>query len=982
MLRDVEFLDMGAGHVGINRRGAGSCSVRSFDTSRPQRSAAMIGGPSAPGLVGRGAELAELADFLRTAAESGGVELVTGDPGVGKSSLLEAAVRAAAATTGFRVLRASGVEFEADLGYAGLHQLLLPVADAIDELPDRHGATLRAALGLGSEGTPDLLGLTTATVALLGHLSRDRPLLIVVDDLQWVDRASLLLLSVVARRLNGFAVALLLAQRSGHETFFDRASIPTLELSPLSDDDADALLRVSHPNLLHPSVRKRIVAEAGGNPLALIELPRGLTATQETAVDTLPATLPHSVRLRRLFASRIAELPESCRRLLLLAALHHGDDAELVQIVAGSSADLAPCEVAGLVSIQPDPRRVRFSHPLVRAAVVDQATDPERRAAHRRLAELTHDRHVRALHLADSTLGTDDHIAGLLDGVADAALSRGAADRAVAVLLRAADLTSGGPARARRLAAAAYLGANVTGSLAGASALLARARSADPDATETLQMATAAAAHLLNTDGGVETAHRMLTRALAPSPTEPGSRTTGLHECPFCRQPFADADDLRHHLEGVVNNAVHTLMVVCAFGGREDLWSGFTETVTRLAPWLSPVLRLAATTFADPARATPGQLAELDGLVAAADKSTNPVEVLEVAMAGQYVDRTPAAALDRVVQAGRAGGPATLAAQALLMQATTAVHEGRWADAAALVDEGLALCAQHDLRLLEWGLLIPRMILDAARGDIDDLARVRDRMHQWALPRQMLAARTVTANADGLAALSVGRFVEAYTAYCTIAEPGRLRPYAHVLVGNPLDVVEAAVRSGHLDEARRHAAVMASTLAPISPRLAFQSAAAAALAAPVEDYAEVFDRVVDDPDSARWPFHLARVELAYGERLRVDRAMRRARPHLERACELFHALEASPWVERAEAGLRATGRTRLAASADTATRLTPQEAQVAFLAATGLSNREIGERLTLSPRTVGAHLYRVFPKLGVTSRAGLRDALSGHEDTP
>ncbi|WP_148615939.1 hypothetical protein [Nocardioides rubriscoriae] len=239
------------------------------------------------------------------------------------------------------------------------------------------------------------------------------------------------------------------------------------------------------------------------------------------------------MRLRRLFDSRIAALPGPSRRLLLLAALHHGDDAALVQIFAGSAAQLALCEVAGLVTVHPDPQRLRFSHPLVRAAVVDQASDPERRAAHRRLADLARDRHVRDL----------------------------------------ADLSTG-PAQARRLAAAAYLGANVTGSLAGASALLARARTADPDATGTLQMATAAAAHLLNTDGDVDTAHRMLLGALVPSPADPASPTSDLHLCPYCQQEFADADDLRHHLEVVVNNAVHMLMLVCAFGGREDLDTG------------------------------------------------------------------------------------------------------------------------------------------------------------------------------------------------------------------------------------------------------------------------------------------------------------------------------------------------------------------------------------------------------------------------
>ncbi len=903
-------------------------------------------------LLWRAHEVLVLREFLRSATRSGGVQLVAGEAGMGKSFLLDAASATAVEENGARVLRASGVQFEADVGYAGLHQLLMPLADGLSELPAVYADALGAALGLQVTRPPELLTLANATVALLVSCAKRSPLLLVIDDLQWVDRASLLLLTVVARRLDNSGVALLLAQRSGYESFFDRAAIPTLELAPLPDADAHALLRAHQPTL-HPSVRRRIVADAGGNPLALIELPRGLTAAQETAADPLPSTLPLSVRLRGLFSSRVSALAPPSRRLLLLAAIHHGNGRELARIIAGSTADLGPAETAGLVSVDRGSGLLRFSHPLVRAAVVDLASAPERRAAHRRLAELASDPHVRALHLAESAIGTDDHIASLLDDAADRALARGDATDAVTVLLRAAELTSVPQERARRLAAAAYLGANVTGTLTGAQALLEQARTADPDASDTLEVATAAAAHLLNSDGGVDTAHRMLTRALAgvtPAHAEPE----------------------------VVREAVHTLVLVCAFGGRQELWEAFDDAVARWTSHLSPELRLAAVTFADPARATARQLSELDVLTAAVDENASPVRVMDVAIAGMYVDREPSRALERVVSAGRSGGPVALAAQALVMQAMTAFHEGRWTDTSMLADEAISLCVEHGYRLQEWGALNPRMMLAAARGDTAYLDRVRARLHQWAMPRQMLAARTFTANVDGLAALSAGRHSEAHEAYSSIAEAGSLPPHGQVVVLNVMDVVEAAMRSGHTDQARRHASVAAGTLAAISPRLRFQAEAAAALTAPAEAYPAIFDRLVDDPVSERWPFQLARLELAYGERLRMDRAMRRARPHLERAVQIFTGLDAGPWTERAEAVLRATGRSRPAAGATTS--LTPQERQVAQLAASGLSNREIGERLFLSPRTVGAHLYRVFPKLGVTSRAGLRDALTQHSD--
>jgi energy-coupling factor transporter ATP-binding protein EcfA2 len=428
------------------------------------------GGDARETLVGRGRELAACDDFVHTATAAGGVLLLTGEAGMGKSALLEAAA-GTARRAGARVLRASGVEFEAGLAYAGLHQLLLPIFEELSALSDVDLAPLQSALGLTPLQPPELLPLTTATLGALRGAARERPVLVVVDDLQWVDRATLHVVSLLSRRLDGSPVALLLAQRSGHETFFDRASIPTLALGPLTDDDAHVLVRGHHP-ALHPLVRQRIVGDASGNPLALIELPRGLTAAQEAATDRLPSTLPLSVRLRRLFASRVSALPPPTRLLLLLAALHHGDGAELLRIVAGSSTDLGPAEAAGLVTVRSGPRPLTFTHPLVRAAVVDLASAPERRSAHRRLSRLARDPHVRALHLADSVVGTDDGVAALLDDVAGIALARGDAAAAVSIHLRAADLTADAPARARRLAAAAYVGASVSGTLSGAPTLL------------------------------------------------------------------------------------------------------------------------------------------------------------------------------------------------------------------------------------------------------------------------------------------------------------------------------------------------------------------------------------------------------------------------------------------------------------------------------------------------------------------------------
>ncbi|WP_186001629.1 AAA family ATPase [Streptomyces sp. IB201691-2A2] len=908
-------------------------------------------------VVGREREAAALTSFLETAVRDGGAQLVTGQPGIGKTELLNAAMRQAG-SMGARVLRASGSEYETELGFAGLHQLLLPAAGSLPELPEVHRAALATALGFERGDPPGRLMLTSALLAWLAHLASTTPLVLVVDDLQWVDRSSVAVLSLVARRLGGLRVGLLLSQRTGHESFFGRESAPELTLMPLGDDAAVSLLRHHHPNL-HSSVQHRILAEADGNPLALIELPRALTAAQETGADFLPSTLPLSARLRWLFESRVSGLPEPTRRLLLLAAL--GGEDGTMKVIVGSAGDLAPAEASELVFVDRRPDRLRFAHPLIRSAVVDLATAPERRAAHHRLAQLTADPDVQALHLSESALGPDDTIANRLVEAALTTLERGDTVQAVSLLLRAADLTLYPAERARRLARASYIGANIAGTLDGARALLDRARAAHPAVTNTLQASTAAAAHLLNSEGDIDTAHKLLVGAITHTEPDP-------------------------HSAEALEEALGTLMMICTFGGRQDLWGPFDDAVARLAPLLTAPFRLAAATFTDPVRSTPEQLCELDALVADLDGESNPVRVVMVAVAGHYVDRFPRDALERTAAEGRAGGAVALAVQALIMLAASAFHEGRWQDAGALADAGIALCEENGYNLLMWGAQNPRMLLAAARADLEYIVRARAIVDQWAIPRNALAVRTFTANVEGLAALTQARYQDAYEHYTSICPLGTFPPHEQVMVWTVMDAVEAAVRSGHVKEAHAHVhAAAEANLARIAPRLRFLCDASAALVADDDVYPNLFDPLVADPGSVRWPFPLARLELAYGERLRRDRAMRAARPHLERAGKLFTSLGATPWAERAEATLRATGRSRRQGAAGPGAALTPRERQIAHLAATGLTNRQIGEQMLLSPRTVGAHLYRVFPKLGISSRAALRDALTDlgdEEDGP
>jgi DNA-binding CsgD family transcriptional regulator len=914
-------------------------------------------GPSSL-LAGRTAEVAVIDAFLGRATTVGAALLVTGEPGIGKSALLELAAQRAALEHGALVRRIAGAEFEADLSYAGLHQLLVGDATDLSALSAPHRAALETALGLGTGQPPERLLLTSATLALLQHVSARAPVLLVLDDIHWMDRATASILSLVARRLQGSRVGMLLAERVGQESFFDRTTIPQLQVPPLDVEAAATLLRQTRPEL-HPAVRRRIVTEAGGNPLAILELQRGITADQQFGADALPSTLPLTARLRRLFSERVASLPAPTRRLLLLAALDHGAGVALMRVVAASDADLEPAESRGLVSVDRPLNRVTFAHPLVRAAVVDLASPNDRRAAHRRLADLAEDPDVSCLHLAEAALAPDEEVATRLEGLATRTLDRGDGVRAAALLLQAAELSPAPEHRARRLAQAAFVGAHVTGTLRGAAMLLDRARAEDPNATQTLQVAAAAASHLLNNEGDIDTAHGILTGALRQA-----SLTA------------SEAGEAEAPAERTIEDAMVTLMMVCSFGGRAELWAPFDELLTQFRPVLSAPARLAATTFADPARSTPEQLAELDRLVDGLDDTSSPMHVVEICQARWYVGQVPRAPLERLVAAGRIGESVALSAQALLMLAVDEFFTGAWDDAAAHAAEAVRVCEERDYALLLWGARLPGMLLAAARGDGAHLEIAHARMRQWALPRKALAVRTFTAYVDGLAALGRAHYREALDAYRTVSEPGTFPPHEHVTTWMVMDLVEAAVRCGELGTARLHVRAAADAGTPHhSARADFLWRGARALAADDGDYADLFGPLVDDPLSVQWPFDLGRLELAFGERLRRDRAMRRARPFLERARQRFEALEATPWSARAQAMLGATGPTRRV-GAEHADELTAQELQIARLAASGLSNREIGLQLFLSPRTVGAHLYRVFPKLGISSRAALRDALT------
>ncbi|WP_433346049.1 helix-turn-helix transcriptional regulator [Microtetraspora malaysiensis] len=907
-------------------------------------------------MIGRERDLARIGDFVDQAAAQGGAFMLLGEAGVGKSVLLEvAAARALAA--GHTVVRASGSQFEAEVSFAGLHQVLQPLFADLSNLSSAHERALSVALGLGEGAPPGQLLVANAALLLLRQATVSRPLLVIIDDIAWLDRASAVVLGFVARRLTGSRVGLLAASRSGEESFFEHAGLPGYELQTLDERDAAALLRAHFP-ALPPRAHRRLLADAQGNPLALLELPVALGGSQRLSDSALPQVLPLSGRLQAVFASRIKNLPAATYDLLLLAVLDGTGDLNVLHAGEPRTHETdvpAPAERARLVRVEQGAGRLVFRHPLIGSAVVELSTGEQRRRAHRLLADRLADRpERRAWHLAEAAVGPDEEVAALLQAVAHANLRRGDGVRAITLLLRAAELSPAGIDRAGRLGEAAYLGAIVNGDLRDAPRLLELARRADRRG-ESLATAVAGAYHLLNGDGDVDSAHRLMVGAI---------------------EMLADPGDAHNKplIEGL-----YTLLMVCFFGGRAELWEPFHVAIGRLKPGPPELLGILGKTFSDPARLAPPVLDRLDAVIAGLSQEVIPARISRIGIAGSYVDRLGQCreGLWRVIGHGRDGGAVTSAIEALFLLGNDAFLVGQWDEMEQVVEEGLTLCEKHGYRLLAWPGIYLRAMLAAARGQEETATALADQMTRWATPRRARALQCYAWQIRTLVALGRGDFEDAYQQSAAISPAGVLASHVPHALWSITDLVEAAVRSGrHVEAAAHAAAVEQAGLAVISPRLAMVTSASAAMAAPDGRYDRLFEAALTTAGAERWPFERARLQLIYGERLRRDKATTEARTQLAAALDTFRSLDARPWVARASTELRATGLSIRQGEAAGMASLTPQQQEIAMLAAAGLTNKQIGERLFLSPRTVANHLYQLFPKLGVASRAALRDALT------
>ncbi|MCX4909298.1 AAA family ATPase [Streptomyces sp. NBC_00878] len=911
--------------------------------------------------VGRDHDLGLIRELVDEAMVSGGALLLSGDPGVGKTVLLDAAAEQAHGA-GMRVVRAAGVEFESTITFAGLHQVLQPLLPGLDRLTDPHRTALSVALGLDQGAPSDQLLVSNAALTLLVQAAVERPLLVIVDDLPWLDRASAVVLGFVARRLGGSRVGFLGAFRSDEGSFFEGGGLPHHHVQPLDTTAAAALIQARSPSLA-PRVRERLLAEAQGNPLALLELPLALSAPQRSG-SGVPDLLPLSRRLQAVFASRVEALPAATRLFLLYAVLDGTGDLHVLASAGFERTgmeDLAIAERAGLVYVDEGTGRLAFRHPLTRSAVVELSTSGLRREVHRALAEQRADRpERRAWHLAHATVEPTEEVAVLLEELARDNVRRGDAGGAIAALLRAAELSPRGYERSRRIAEAAYLGADLTGDLRDVPRLLEEARLADGGRAGPLVAAVAAAHHiLLSGEGDLDTAHRLLVGAIEMQ-----------------HQPY-DATD------ATMNDALYTLAWLCQNSQRPELWEPLHRALSLLKPEIPDQLALTLSTMADPARTAPPALGRLDQVITSLDQDADPVRVVRTAMASLYVDRLPGCrtALRRVLRDGRDNLMLTVEIQGLVYLGRDQFAAGEWDELETQAAQGRDLGEAHSYQLLSTEFLYQRALVAAARGDEKATRALTDEMTLWATPRGVSSYLSCASHARALAALGRGRFEDAYRHACAISRAGELASHVPPALFVIMDLVEAAVRTGRVEEAAAHAAAAREAgIAAISPRLAMLVNASAAIAAVDHpDAIELFEEALAEPGTERWPFERARVQLAYGERLRRAKSTTEARTRLGDAIDTFERLGALPWAARAGNELRATGLSLGAAAVTGPASLTPQQREIAMLAAAGLTNKQIAERLFLSPRTVAAHLRQLFPKLGVASRAALRDALA---DTP
>ena len=880
-------------------------------------------------------------------AGRGAVLVVHGEPGIGKTALLEYAVEAAPE---FRIARAVGVEAEMELPFAAAQQLCAPFLDLTERLPQPQHDALGVAFGLSTGPAPNEFLVALAVLGLLAEVAEEQPLLCIVDDAQWLDRASARTLAFVGRRLLAEKIALVFSTRELGE---ELRGLPDMEVRGLRDGDASALLSSVVPFLLDQQVRDRIVSETRGNPLALLELPRGLTPAQLAGGLGLVAAGALPGRIEESFARRLEDLRDDTRLLLLLAAADPVGDPQLLWraseklgIPAGAADEM---EADGLLTLG---EQVTFRHPLVRSAVYGSAPIQQRRAVHSALAEVTDrraDADRRAWHLAAAASAPDEEVATELERSAGRAQARGGLSAAAAFLERSSALTLD-PARRAARALAAAEAKQQSGAFDDALMLVSKAEVGPLDEVQRARADVVRARISFAGAGGREAPSLLLTAAKRLEPL--------------------DARAAR----GIYLDALTAAFFAGRLGGEVD------------------ARRVAAAASAAPVPAPPAQAADLllDGLVSLirdgagagtpilreAISAFNNDEIETVAglrwlwLAGRVAAYiwdfdTWDALTRRQVREGRESGALTVLPVSLSTRAVVELYSGNLAEADSLIAEANAITAATEGRSVPFSPLA----LAAFRGREPDASR-------------LIRATTADflARSEGMG-LTLALWATAYlhnglAGYdIALAATEQAAEDPHELWFSPLlmvEMIEAATRSGRRDRAASALEVLSETTrASGTPWAQGIEARSRALVAEGQAAEALYREAIERLRPTQLRVDLARTRLLYGEWLRRQHRHADARGELRIAHEMFTDFGMEAFAERTHRELQATGEHPRRRTPNTRDQLTPQETQVARLAAEGHTNREIAAQLFISPNTVDYHLRKVFRKLDVKWRTQL-----------
>jgi DNA-binding CsgD family transcriptional regulator len=880
------------------------------------------------------------------------VLVIRGDAGVGKSALL---VQAVAQSDGMTVLRAMGVESEAELPFAGLHQVVRALLERVHDIPAPQAVALSSALGLSGAGEHDPFLVSAATLSLLAAAAEQRPVLCVVDDAQWLDDASKAALTFVARRLHAEPIAMLFAAREGERRSFEAAGLPELTVDALDPEAASALLAERAGDLLAPLVRERILESAAGNPLALLELPHALSERQRAGSEPLEDVLPMTETIERAFLARARRLPGPARTLLVLAAADDTADASIVFAAAralGITSDsFDQAEEARLLRVRDG--LVEFRHPLVRSAVYHAATFAERQAVHGVLADALADRRYEdrlAWHRAAATLGTDAGVADLLEQSAERSRRRSGYGAAAAALERAAALTpdDDDETRARRLAGAAEA-AWSAGRHVHARSLV--------DAVRRLPLESLLRADVEHLRGLIEVqagvprdGHAILLAAVDGVAALDPERAAAMLVSAGHAASFAG------DLEGEI-----------AAGRRAERLRDELSLKPIALTMMTGIARLLS---GDVAGAAPCLREAIDN----AEASDSPWRLFWAGASALYLLDMPAARafFSRAADEARAEGAIGRLTLQLQLLAQTDLIDSRFASGAAYATEALPLAREtgqenavdHLVSLLAWA--------HGYAGREDDCRRCAAEVFERATERGLGMQASFARLGLGELELGLGRSAEALAHFEALraAGPGEGHEAFKRLVVPSL--VEAGVRAGRSDVAQASLAAYEDWVTHAGTRselprlerargLLLQDGAAAA------HYEEALRLHAE----VGRPFERARTHFVYGEALRRAKQRGEARGHLRAALETFEQVGSASWADRARAELRASGESTRRRDPSTLDQLTPQELQIARLVAAGATNKAVAAQLFLSPRTIDFHMRSIFTKLGITSRTQL-----------